>query len=82
MKGNIIRRHREGKPEAGVVLRVEYARPIWKGVVVADQIGTTVDTVRLARLDNKELEEVYFSACSHISIRVKPHRNPPEEPEK
>ena len=78
MKDTIIRRHREGKPETGVVLRVEYARPIWKGVVVADQIGTTVDTVRLARLDNKELEEVYFSACSHISIRVKRHRNSPE----
>lgn len=78
MKDNIIRRHRELKPIAGVVLRVEYARPIWKGMVVEDQRGTTRDTVRLMRLDNKKLEEVYFSACSHISIRVKPYRHNPE----
>lgn len=82
MKDNIIRRHREGKPIAGVVLRVEYERPIWRGVVVPDQRGTTRDTVRLMRLDNRELAEVVYSACSHVSIRVKPYKNQPDEPEK
>jgi hypothetical protein len=72
MKHTIIRDRAEDKPQTGAVLRVEYARPIWRGVVVKDQIGTTRETVRLMRLDNKELEEVIFTACSQVSIRVKP----------
>jgi hypothetical protein len=72
MKHTIIRDHAEDKPQTGAVLRVEYARPIWRGRVMEDQIGTTRETVRLMRLDNKELEEVIFTACSQVSIRVKP----------
>jgi hypothetical protein len=72
MKHTIIRDHAEDKPQTGAVLRVEYARPIWRGRVTEDQIGTTRETVRLMRLDTREIEEVYFTACSQVSIRVKP----------